>query len=201
MRFASVCLLFFIVGAARIPETNTAFSIQDNSPDYWKLQAHLLTEDVQKDAIDLASLDRALLFGRLAEIWWSQDVERARTLLQKAVAEVQSRSSEDNKNDRLRHISVLTTLLTIAAPLDERYTDQLTEMLKSRAGKPTDQEANDSATALAQAALTVMDVDPTRAAALGSASLRAGRSRSLANVLSRLRLRNKDLGTRSLTKL
>jgi hypothetical protein len=194
MRFACVCLLFLVVGEARIGETNSAFSIQDNSPDYWKLQAHLLTEDVLKDAIDLASLDRALLFGRLAEIWWSQDVERARILLQKAIAEVESRSADDNKSDRLRRNSVLTTLLTIAAPLDERYTDQLTEMLKPRAGKPIDQEASESATALAQAALTVLDVDPTRAAALGSASLRAGRSRSLANVLSRLRLRRKALG-------
>jgi len=137
---------------------------------------------------------RALLFGRLADIWWSQDVERARILLQKAIAEVESRSADDNKSDRLRRNSVLTTLLTIAAPLDERYTDQLTEMLKQRAGKPIDQEASESATALAQAALTVLDVDPTRAAALGSASLRAGRSRSLANVLSRLRLRSKALG-------
>jgi hypothetical protein len=72
MRFACVCLLFFVVGEARI-ETNSAFSIQDNSPDYWKLQAHLLTEDVLKDSIDLASLQRSLLFGRLAEIWCSQD--------------------------------------------------------------------------------------------------------------------------------
>lgn len=194
MRFACVCLLFLVIGTARITETSTAFSIQYSSPHYWKLEAHLLTEDVLKDAIDLASLDRALLFGRLAEIWWPQDVERARTLLQKAIAEVESRSANDNKSDRLRRNSVLTTLLTIAAPLDERSTDKLTEMLKSRAGKPTDQEGNDTATALAQAALTVLDVDPTRAAALGSASLRAGRSRSLASVLSRLRLRNKALG-------
>src|SRR5215207_7438311 len=175
MRLACACLLFVVVGAAWITETNTAFSIQDNSPDYWKLQAHLLTEDVRKDAIDLASLDRALLFGRLAETWWSQDVERARTLLQKAIAEVESRSAEDNKSDRLRGTSVLTTLLTIAAPLDGLSTDQLTEMLKSRAGKPNDQESNETATALAQAALTVLDVDPTRAKGLGSASLRAGR--------------------------
>jgi hypothetical protein len=194
MPLACACLLFLVVSAAPITKTNTAFSIQDNSSDYWKLQAHILTEDVRKDAIDLATLDRALLFGRLAEIWWPQDVERARTLLQKAIVEVESSSAEDNKSDRLRINSVLATLLTIAAPLDERFTDQLTEMLKSRAGKPTNQELNDTATALAQAALTVLDVDPTRAAALGSASLRAGRSRKIANVLARLRLRNKALG-------
>jgi tetratricopeptide (TPR) repeat protein len=169
-------------------------SPQSASQQYWTLQAQVVTDAVLKDAIDLAPLDRALLFGRLAEIWRLKDTSRAQALLQKAITEIEFNPNAESDVDRSKRLSVLTALLTTAAPFDERLTQQLTDLLKSGDDKPGRFDANDTADALAKAALAVLDVDPNRAAALGSASLRAGRSTSFPSLLSRLRSRNQALG-------
>ncbi len=194
MRLICALLILCLDPGFAIQAVHSDASTQSASQQYWSLEAQVLTDVVLKDAIDLAALDRALLFGRLAEIWRKQDIKRAQSLFQKAIAELEFKPNAENETDVGRRLSVLTTLLMIAAPFDEGFTQQLTELLKSRDDKPSRFDANDTANALAKAALSVLDVDATRAAALGSASLRAGRSISFPSLLARLRSRNQALG-------
>ena len=194
MRLTCVLLVLCLDLGWPLQAVHSDASPQSPSQQYWSLEAQVITDAVLKDAIDLAALDRALLFGRLAEIWRRQDMKRAQTFLQKAITEIEFKPNTENEADGARRLSVLTTLLMIAAPFDERLTQQLTELLKSRDDKPTRFDANDTANALAKAALSVVDVSANRAAALGSASLRAGKSMSLPSLLSRLRSRSQALG-------
>lgn len=194
MRLTCALLILCLDLGFPIQAVHSDASPQSASQQYWSLEAQIVTDAVLKDAIDLPALDRALLFGRLAEIWRKQDSKRAQSLLQKAITELEFKPNTENENDVARRLSVLTTLLTIAAPFDERLTQQLIELLKSRDDKRISFDANDTANALAKAGLSVVEVDANRAAALGSASLRAGKSMSFPSLLSRLRSRNQALG-------
>ena len=194
MRLGCALLILCLDLGSPIQDVHSGALQQSASQQYWTLEAQVVTDAVLKDVIDLAPLDRALLFGRLAEIWRRQDTNRAQSLFQKAITELEFKPNTGSETDVARRLSVLTTLLMIAAPFDERLTQQLTELLKSRDDKPSGFDANDTANALAKAALSVVDVDATRAAALGSASLRAGKSMSFPSLLSRLRSRNQALG-------
>src|ERR1041384_4749013 len=194
MCLTRVVLVVFLAVGLIMQAVQSDASPQSASQQYWTLQAQVVTDAVLKDAIDLAPLDRALLFGRLAEIWRLKDTSRAQALLQKESTEIELNPNAESDVDRSKRLSVLTALLRTAAPFDERLTQQLTDLLKSGDDKPGRFDANDTADALAKAALAVLDVDPNRAAALGSASLRAGRSTSFPSLLSRLRSRNQALG-------
>src|ERR1043165_2467354 len=80
-------------------------SPQSASQQYWTLQAQVVTDAVLKDAIDLAPLDRALLFGRLAEIWRLKDTSRAPALLQKAITEIEFNPNAESDVARSKALS------------------------------------------------------------------------------------------------
>src|SRR5690242_7809795 len=94
MRLTRVVLVVYLAVGLFLQAVQSDASPQSASPQsasqqYWRLQAQVVTDAVLKDAIDLAPLDRALLFGRLAEIWRLQDTNRAQALLQKAITEIE----------------------------------------------------------------------------------------------------------------
>src|ERR1043165_3618857 len=86
MCLTHVVLVVFLAVGLIMQAVQSDASPQSASQQYWTLQAQVVTDAVLKDAIDLAPLDRALLFGRLAEIWRLKDTSRAQALLQKATS-------------------------------------------------------------------------------------------------------------------
>jgi hypothetical protein len=192
--FTCLLLLFCLTAVPRTYMAADNLRVQDKSQDFWLLQARLITDDILKEASELSRLDRALLLGRLSAVWWRHDVEYARAALQKAMGKIEPGSDDESTSQRRKRISVIRTLLTIAAPLDERAGSRLVALLTSEESKRSPEEATDNATGLVKAALIVLDTDPARAAALGSASLRVGKSWSFASLLSKLRRRDRALG-------
>jgi hypothetical protein len=167
---------------------------QVNNRDFWNFQARLTTDDILQEGIVLAPVDRAVLWGRLAAIWWQFDRERAGTWLNEAIDVVDSGPDGESDSDRRKRLSSLRVLLGIAAPLDGRSSNRLAALLSSTELKPSNEEVGQNSNALVQAALNVVQSDPPRAAALGAASLRVGKSLSFPSLLVRLRAQNQKLG-------
>jgi hypothetical protein len=180
-------LLILLLCTAASPQLNKA------PPDPWLVRAQALTDELMSDAIALETLDRALLWGRLGQIWWTNDRSRARAWLQKAVETVESTSEEETPDLRRRRISVARALLTITVPLDRKLSSRLTELLVSESTKASNDERNGNAEALVNTALMILETDPAAAAQLGYTSLRAGRTSLLAVLMHKLRSRESKL--------
>jgi hypothetical protein len=139
-------------------------------------------------------MERAVLWGRLAAIWWQIDRERAGIWLNDAIGAVDLGSEGENDSDRRKRLSGLRVLLSIAAPLDSRSTNRVAALLSSTELKFSNEDIGQNADALVQAALSVVESDPSRAAALGVTSLRVGKSHSFTSLVVRLRAQNPKLG-------
>jgi hypothetical protein len=167
---------------------------QESSRDFWILQARLITDDLLKDAAGLRRIDRSLLLGRLAGLWWQDDLDQSRGWMRKAINEVETKPERESKTERRARLAAARSLLAIAASLDKTSGNRLAAMLTSEVETGTDEEFKDNATGLVQAGLDVLEKNPAQAAAFGSASLRVGRSSRLISLLSRLRTRDRGLG-------
>ena len=159
----------------------------------WFVRAQTLTNSIIVDADAFANFDRALLFARLGEAWWKDDPERARQWMKKAVEELVYGPSADADPQR-RKLSTARALLAIIAPRDRVLSDRLAKMFASDSEKAPDDEREQNAEALVDAALAVVDNDPERAAKLGATSIRNGRTRQLIYLLERLSARDARLG-------
>ena len=51
---------------------------KDNARELWLARAQNLTSDLLKDGTDLSSMQRAVLWAKLAQRWWRDDPKRAR---------------------------------------------------------------------------------------------------------------------------
>jgi hypothetical protein len=100
----------------------------------------------------------------------------------------------ESSGDHQKRLSSLRVLLGIAAPLDARSCNRLAELLSSTDVKPSNEDVAQNSNALVKAALNLVQSDPQRAAALGSASLRLGKSLSFPSLVARLRAQNEKLG-------
>lgn len=184
LRVAASALLF---GAGQ-PRAALAQRPQE-LPDPLLVRARDLSQDLSADAAGLSPHDRALLWARLGEVWWTDERERARALMAKAVEEVEVASESEDKISRARRLAAARALLSVVGARDRNLGERLAAVLASR---PKSEEATDNkergqnAEALADAGLEVLDEDPRRAAELGAASLRAGTSYKLGYLLSRL---------------
>lgn len=151
-------------------------------PNVWLTRSELITDDLLADGASLSEFDRALLFGRLAEMWWTLKPEAARAWLKKSVELLKPPSdliAEDESTRRKRFIAI-GALNTIAVRLDKSLSDQLVSQISAEQGPL-------SAEALVEAAKVVLENDPKRAAELASASLRVGRTNHFYTILWRLR--------------
>lgn len=162
-------------------------------PDLWLTRAQALTDELVTDAVALDTLDRALLWGRLGQIWWKNEPTRARAWVQKAVSTVESVAEQESPDLRRRRVSAVRALLNITIPLDRTLSARLTELLTPDSKTTSNEERNGNAEALVNAGLMVLETDPAQAAQLGYASLRAGRTSLLAVLMHRLRSRESNL--------
>src|SRR5215213_5734861 len=188
---------FLLCCLISIPQMNAAHERcqeQSKSEEFWLLQARLITEDILKETTRLSRADQILLRARLAATWWQHDRQLARSWLRKAIDEAELPSDGETKEEHHKRLAALRTVLTIVAPLDQSSSNRIVSLLTADDLKTVTGDSDENATALVQAALHLVDTDPARAAALGSASLRIGKSFRFSSLLSRLRSRNKALG-------
>lgn len=159
----------------------------------WIDRAQLLTDDLVGDAKSLDTYDRAQLWGRLADVWWTDDPKRARTWFLNGLKLVETLPGDDKVDQSCRLIAT-RTLLSISAARAPEFTDRLTTILTKHVDRNNADQARENATALVEAALTMVATNPHEAGRLGAESLNLGLSLRLANLLWRLRNRDKAAG-------
>jgi hypothetical protein len=189
LRTLSPGLLIFLLCTA-----SSSQSQLDKGPsDPWLVRAQSLTDELMADAVALDTVDRALLWARLGDIWWRDDQARARAWMQKAVEVVEFSSDQESPALRRRRVSAVRALLSIIVPRDRTLSARLTRILTPDSNQTSNDERSGNAEALVNAALAVLESDPEQAAQLGSASLRTGRTNLLIFLLYRLRSRDSKL--------
>ena len=159
----------------------------------WIDRAQLLTDDLVGDVKSLDTYDRAALWGRLADVWWSEDPKRARTWFLNGLKLVES-SPADDKVDQSCRLVATRTLLSISAARAPEFSDRLTTILTKHVDRNNADQTRENATALVEAGLAVVATNPHAAGRLGAESLNLGLSLRLANLLWRLRNRDKPAG-------
>lgn len=189
-RYHSVGISILILVASCLPSQ----ARQDEpAQGLWLLRARRLTEDLLRDADALGPNDRALLWARLGEAWWAEDPERARAWLRKAVEQVEAVPSREGAAERARRLKAARWLLRVVAPKDPDSRARLLSVFDADAARRDAAPSHDNAEALMQAAVAALKQDPSLAAELGAASLRAGYSPRVPELLWGLRVRDPKL--------
>lgn len=155
---------------------------QSNARELWLVRAQNITSDLLKDAADLSSMQRAVLWAKLARRWWREDPKRARTWIANAIDVVEQVPNKETTEEHRQRIETAQVLLTIVTPLDQKLGDQLLTLLK-----PDKSSVNATASALMDVANSIFEDDPKRAAELAALALRTGQPFSIDQLLYRLR--------------
>jgi hypothetical protein len=191
MSRACTCLIFMALLATFSGGTGFAQK-RDSEYQLWLIRCQNLTSDLLKDATDLSSMQRAVLWVKLAQRWWREDPKRARTWVTNAIEVVERVPNKETPAEREERMDTARVLLTIVTPLDQRLSKQLLAVLTS--DKPTDDESSAAANALIDAAVTVVQDDPKRAGELGALAFRTGSpNNSIRELLFPLRARDPKL--------
>lgn len=153
----------------------------------WLVRSQSITEELIKDASDLPPSARALLWARLGELWWREDREKARSWLYKAVAIVEAVPNREGSDERRRRLDTARGLLQIIAPLDLEISKKLIPILDEHGEEEARNEREANADAIIQAAISLVDKNPERAAEMGALALRIGIPSDIASLIFALR--------------
>lgn len=188
MRFIGLCLL--LVAMRPLPGAAQQGSI---SYDLWLVRSRTITEDLIKDSTALTPSERALLWARLAQRWWQDDPEKARAWMLKPIEIIEVVPNKENPDERSGRLTTARLLLQIVAPLDQKLSARLVAILTQDAEQQAKAERAANADGLIEAAVSLVDTDPQRAAELGALALRVGRPTLIQLLIFRLRPKNANL--------
>ncbi len=179
-----MCLGWVILGCI----LTGVFSQEPAPPiDPWLSRATALSDDLIYDAPRLSQYDRAVMWAKLGEAWWTTDPDRARSWFLKAVELVEVSPEDEKKSCRL---AAARTVIRIVATRDKVLHHRLMSIIGAEAEHQSESQRRENATALAEIGLSLVATDPHGAAKFGEVSLRLGFSYPLANLLWRLRKRD-----------
>jgi len=164
---------------------------KDNTRELWLARSQNLTSDLLKDGTDLSSLQRAVLWAKLAQRWWRDDPKRARTWIANAIEVVEQVPNKENPDARQERLETAQVLLAIITPLDQKLSQRLLTVLSP--DKSTESERGGTAEALITAATKMLEEDPQRAAELAFQALRIGRPCNIDPLFYGLRAREPKL--------
>lgn len=165
----------------------------ENADELWRVRAQTITEDVLKDASNLNSLRRALVWSKLAELWWREDPRRARTWITNATEVVEQVPNRESPQERQQRLATAQILLRVASPLDQKLSKRLMALVTNVEESTSEEERSARANTLINAALSVTERDPKRAAELGIQALRIGIPSDITDLLFALRARDAKL--------
>jgi hypothetical protein len=182
-RLVHACLLILALASVGLA--------QNDARELWLARAQNITSDLLKDSSDLSSTQRAVLWVKLAQRWWREDPKRARTWIAKAIEVVEQVPNKEGTEERRERLETAQILLTIITPLDQKLADRLLTVLGP--DKSTEDVSSGTASALVEAATTILKDDPKRAAELAALALRIGRPLNLDPLLYGLRVRDPNV--------
>src|SRR5215216_1269297 len=86
----------------------------DNTYELWRVRSQTITDDLLKDAAQLDTLRRSVIWVRLAALWWRDDPRRARTWLTNAVEVVEQVPNRESPQEREKRLATTKLLLQVA---------------------------------------------------------------------------------------
>lgn len=182
-----MCLLILaVLPVSVLAQTQSPPPQKDVAYELWRVRSQTLTSDLLKDAADLSSMQRAVLWMKLAQRWWPEGPKRATTWIVNAIEVVEQVPNKETPEEREERLETARVILTIVTPLDQKFTKRLMAVLISE-DKSAKGERNNNVDALIDAAVTVVQDDPKRAAELGAMALRNGAPNNLEALLFPLR--------------
>lgn len=186
MRSISLCAVMLMISFV------AASAQQKNTLDYlWRIRSQAITTELIKDSSDLIPTQRALVLAALAQKWWQDDPEQARSWMSKALEIVETVPNKENADERVRRLNAVRSILKIVTPLDRKYTDRLITVLSNDAEEKAKGKNAANTDGLIEAAILLVEKDPQHAKELGSLSLSLGPSIQITSLIAKLR--SKDL--------
>jgi len=182
-RWVHACMAILALVSSGLAQSIT--NAQNDAHELWLVRSQNITNDVLKDAADLSSMQRAVLYAKLAERWWRDDPKRATTWIVNAIEAVEQVPNKETPAEREERLQTARALLTIVTPLDQKFTKRLLAVLTDN--KTTENQRFGVADALIDAAVAIVKEDPKRAAELGALALRTGAPNNLDSLLFPLR--------------
>ncbi len=159
---------------------------QKEDRELWQIRAQNLTNDLLKDAMDLSSMQRAVLWAKLGQRWWGEDPRRARIWITNAIEVVEQVANKETPKERQERLETAGVLLTIVTPLDQQLTKRLATVLTGPDKSAANERGGDG-DALILAAISIVGEEPKRAAELAATALRTGTVSQIAQLLFPLR--------------
>lgn len=181
-----VLTLFHSVAAQPRPQADVSYEL-------WRARAQTITDDVLKDASSLNSFRRAIVWGKLAVLWWRDDPGRARSWLNNAIEVLEQVPNRESPKERQQRLTTAKFLSPIAASLDPKLSKRLITIVTAVDESTPDSERALIASSLINTAVSMVVHDPKRAAELGSWALRVGTPNDISALLFPLRARDEKL--------
>jgi len=194
MRSLYVCFLILalqpILSRAQAPSP-----AQQKDPGYelWRVRAQTITDDLLKDATELTPNRQAVLWARLARLWWRDDSSKSAIWIGNAIDVVERVPNKENVDSRRQRLETARLLLQIVGPLDQKQSKRLLTILTKDVESITDAERAENVDGLLNAAVALVAQDPKRAVDVAAMALRLGQPNDIATFLFNLRRRDVKL--------
>lgn len=192
-RFHWLSLILLAAPLAVFAQRPAAKPQTEIANELWRVRAQTITDDVLKDASNLNSLRRALVWSKLAELWWRDDPRRARIWITNAIEVVEQVPNRESPQERQERLTTAKFLLRSASALDQKLSKRLITLVTDVDESTPEGERTTRADSLIDAAVSMVDRDPKRAAELGNQALRLGSPSNITNLLFPLRARDAKL--------
>jgi hypothetical protein len=168
--------------------------------ELWYVRAEKFTDELAKATIVVNPLDSAIIWARLSDIWWDKDSNRAKQWAIKATDIVEKTPNKETNNERKNRITAARIIFRMLANRDEKINRRLMNVLLKGGDTLGDDDRNANADAIVNAALTLIEKDPQKAAELGLASLHYGLSDKFQSLMLWLRSKSPNLADKLLTE-
>jgi hypothetical protein len=193
MRFLSVFLVILAVPLCALSQSARLEQRKDPSYELWRVRSQTITDDLLKDATQLSSTRRAVLWARLGQRWWRDDPRKATTWITNAIELIEPVPNMEKPDERRQRLQTARRLLQIVAPLDQKLSKRLVIILTKDHESSSEAERAENIEGLLNTAVSIVDQDPKRAAQLGEMALRLGEPTDIASLLFNLRRRDEKL--------
>ena len=150
----------------------------------WETRTQNLTESLVADAAQLNKSDQALLWARLGLVWFKHDSKRAREWFTRAIDAIEAPTTD--KTEAVCKRTSARMVLGMIASRDRALAKRLIPIIDASKNDQTESERLEHATALADAAIDVVNTDSKAALAFAEDSLKIGISFRLGTALWRL---------------
>lgn len=192
MRFAillTLLLLAFPVGFVAQPAEPASLT------SAWRLRAENFTAKAIDSSSQLTSLDKALVYARLADIWWPVDRDKAGQFYEKAVDGIFFLTSDEINANRQAVIDASGKILVLIANRDSKQCKRLVSLIKEMRGNSAE-ENKLNADALVGFAKKLVKDNPELAAEMGILALQVGQPSIIYELYWSLCRKNRQLAAR-----